>query len=79
MIDDFQSYLNWGGGAALSALGWFARQLWDAVSLLKNDLEAIKVDMAKNYVPKEDYKEFTREIRDMFRHISEKLDSKADK
>jgi hypothetical protein len=78
-MDDFQSYLNWGGGAALSALGWFARQLWDAVTLLKGDLEAIKVDMAKNYVPKEDYKEFTREIRDMFRHISEKLDSKADK
>lgn len=78
-MDDFQTYLNWGGGAALSALGWFARQLWDAVSMLKNDLEILKVDMAKNYVPKEDYKEFTREIREMFRHISEKLDSKADK
>lgn len=80
MIDgDFQAYLNWGGGAALSALGWFARQLWDAVTKLKADLESLRIEIAKDYVPKDDYKEFTREIREMFRHISEKLDGKADK
>lgn len=78
-MDDFQTYLNWGGGAALSALGWFARQLWDAVVDLKRDLEALKIDIVKNYVPKEDYKETIKEIREMFRYISEKLESKADK
>ena len=78
-MDDFQTYLNWGGGAALSALGWFARQLWDAVVDLKKDLEALKIDIVKNYVPKEDYKETIKEIREMFRYISEKLESKADK
>lgn len=78
-MDDFQSYLNWGGGAALSALGWFARQLWDAVKDLKIDLEALRLDIAKNYVPKEDYKETIREIKEMFKHISDKLDAKVDK
>lgn len=79
MDGDFQTWLNWGGGLGLSALGWFARQLWDAVKDLKEDLETLRLDVAKNYVPKDDYKEFTREIREMFRHISEKLDGKADK
>lgn len=78
-MDDFQTYLNWGGGAALSALGWFARQLWDAVVDLKKDLETLKIDLVKNYVPKEDYKETIKEIREMFRYISEKLENKADK
>lgn len=78
-MDDFQSYLNWGGGAALSALGWFARQLWDAVKTLKTDLEELRLDIAKNYVPKEDYKETIREIKEMFKHISDKLDAKVDK
>ena len=78
-MDDFQTYLDWGGGAALSALGWFARQLWDAVVDLKKDLETLKIDLVKNYVPKEDYKETIKEIREMFRYISEKLENKADK
>lgn len=78
-MDDFQSYLNWGGGAALSALGWFARQMWDAVRSLKSDLESLRLDLAKNYLPKEEYKETLREIRDMFRHISDKLEQKVDK
>lgn len=78
-MDDFQSYLNWGGGAALSALGWFARQMWDAVKSLKIDLESLRLDLAKNYLPKEEYKETLREIRDMFRHISDKLEQKVDK
>lgn len=78
-MEDFQAYLNWGGGAALSALGWFARQLWDAVKQLKTDLEDLRLDIAKNYVPKEDYKETIKEIKEMFKHISDKLDAKVDK
>lgn len=78
-MDEFQTWLNWGGGVALSSLGWFARQLWDAVKQLKDDLEDMRLDIAKNYVPKEDYKETIKEIKEMFRHISEKLDAKADK
>jgi DNA integrity scanning protein DisA with diadenylate cyclase activity len=78
-MDDFQTYLNWGGGAALSALGWFARQLWDAVTNLKKDLEALRVELIRDYVPKDDFKETMKELRDMFRHISDKLENKVDK
>lgn len=78
-MDDFQTYLNWGGGAALSALGWFARQLWDAVTDLKRDLETLRVELIRDYVPKDDYKETMKELREMFRHIADKLETKVDK
>lgn len=78
-MEEYQSFINWGGGIALSALGWFARQLWDAVQNLKADLSALREELAKEYVPKNDFKDFTTELREMFRTINNKLDSKADK
>ena len=32
-------------GVVLSVLGWFARQLWDAVQDLKKDVKQIEVDL----------------------------------
>lgn len=78
-MDDFQTILNWGGGVSLSVLGWFARQLWDAVTELKKDLGNLREEIAKDYVPKNDFRDFTTEIRNMFQRISDKLDEKADK
>lgn len=78
-MDEYQTFINWAAGIGMTGMGWFARQLWDAVTKLKVDLESLRIEIAKDYVPKDDYKEFTREIREMFRHISEKLDGKADK
>lgn len=76
---DYQTIFNVGLGSALTALGWFARQLWDAVAKLKDDLASLKEDIAKNYVPKNEFREFALEIRQMFQRISDKLDEKADK
>lgn len=78
-MEEYQSFINWGGGVALSALGWFARQLWDAVKELKTDLNTLRVELAEKYVPKNDFKDFTVELREMFRTINNKLDSKVDK
>ena len=78
-MDNLQIILNWAGGTALTVLGWFARQLWDAVNKLKEDLADLKTEIAKDYVPKPDYNAFAAEIRTMFQRISDKLDDKADK
>ena len=78
-MDDLQTILNWVGGTALTVMGWFARQLWDAVNKLKEDLADLKTEIAKEYVPKQDFNSFTSEIRMMFQRISDKLDEKADK
>ena len=79
MMDEYQTLLNSLMGIALSVMGWFARQLWDAVKDLKSDLSKLREEIAKDYVPKNDFKEFAIEIRMMFQRISDKLDEKADK
>ena len=78
-MGEYQTILNWVMGTALAVSGWFARQLWDAVTELKKDLAGLREEIAKDYVPKNDFKEFASEIRQMFQRISDKLDEKVDK
>jgi hypothetical protein len=66
-----------GGGFAI--LGWFARELWGAVKELRADLAALREDLPKEYVAKDDYKEDIKEIKAMLEKIFEKLENKADK
>ena len=66
-----------GGGFAI--LGWFARELWGAVKELRADLAALREDLPKEYVAKDDYREDIREIKAMLEKIFEKLDAKVDK
>lgn len=76
---DYQTILNWAAGTALTLMGWFARQLWDAVKELKHDLSSLREEIAKDYIPKSEFRDFAQEIRSMFQRISDKLDDKADK
>ena len=78
-MNDFQTIINWAGGAALASIGWFARQLWDAVKELKADLANLRVEIAKDYTPKNDFQAAMTELRGMFEIIRDKLDNKADK
>lgn len=65
--------------AVMAVLGWFARQLWSAVQELKKDLTDLKVQLATNYVPKSDFVDGLREVKDMLGKIFDKLDNKVDK
>ena len=55
------------------------RELWGAVKELKSDLAALREDLPKEYVAKDDYREDIREIKAMLAKIFEKLDAKVDK
>jgi len=77
MID--QGIINLIIGAILSVLGWFARQLWDAVQDLKQDVKQIEVDLPTHYVRKEDLESRLDRIEASLNRIFEKLDHKADK
>jgi hypothetical protein len=66
-----------GGGFAI--LGWFARELWGAVKELRADLAALREDLPKEYVAKDDYREDIKEIKLLLAKIFEKLDAKVDK
>lgn len=78
-MNEYQSIINVFLGATLAASGWFFRVLWEAVTNLKDDLSKLREEIAKDYVPRNDFKEFASEIRGMFQKISDKLDNKADK
>ena len=76
---DLQHFINFIGGAILSVLGWFARQLWDAVKELRADLHTLEVNLPENYVKRSDLDKRMDHIEDMFQRIYDKLDNKADK
>ena len=74
-----QHFINALIGGGFAILGWFARELWGAVKELKSDLAALREDLPKEYVAKDDYREDIREIKAMLAKIFEKLEHKADK
>ena len=74
-----QNTINLALGAILEVVGLFARQLWEAVKTLKDDLHRIEADMPRTYVFKEDMDKRMDHIEHMFQRIYDKLDEKADK
>ena len=76
---DWQHIINLIGGAALTTIGWFARQLWDAVQKLKSDMSRLELSISDNYVKKDDWKDGIKELKDMLGKIFDKLDAKADR
>ncbi len=78
--------INLLAGSALAVIGWFARQLWDAVEILKSDIKHIEICLPSNYVRKQDMSDLKHDIEARFDKIDntleklfEKLDTKADK
>ena len=83
---DFQFMINLGGATAIGVGGWFARQLWDSVKELKNDVASIRLHMSENYVKKSEVDNFRQDMDKRFDRIEllldklyDKLDSKVDK
>lgn len=78
MIDN-QFLFNMIGIAAIGVGGWFAREIWDAVKDLREDIHQIEVDLPKTYVNKIDMDKRMDHIESMFQRIYDKLEGKADK
>lgn len=76
---DWQIIINVGGAAALSTLGWFARQIWDSVQDLKDDVKQIEIDLPTHYIKKDEIKERFDRIEVLLDKLYEKLEQKADK
>ena len=76
---DWQHLINLVGGAALATIGWFARQLWDAVQNLKADMSRLELSISDNYVKKDDFKDGVKELKEMLNKIFDRLDAKQDR
>jgi hypothetical protein len=74
-----QDLLNLIGGIGLTALGWFAREIWSAVKELKTDLAKLREELPKTYAQRDDVKDDFKEIKQMLTDIYQELRKKADK
>lgn len=74
-----QDLLNLIGGIGLTALGWFARELWTAVKELKTDLAKLREELPKTYAQRDDVKDDFKEVKQMLTDIYQELRKKADK
>ena len=74
-----QTLINLIIGSVLSVLGWFARQLWDAVQTLKEDMKKLEVELPTNYLRKDEFESRLDKIEAMLERIFDKLDNKVDK
>lgn len=64
---------------ATATLGWFARQLWDAVQTLRKDLTNLQVQISDNYVRYDRLKDILKPLMDGIEEIKEILRNKVDK
>lgn len=83
---DFQFIINLVGAAALGVGGWFARQLWDSVKELKNDVASIRLHVSDAYVKKSEVDSFKQDMDKRFDRVEmlldrlfDRLDQKVDK
>lgn len=76
---DFQTLFNAAMGGVMMLSGWVLRAVWDAIKSLRDDLRELEREIPSVYVRRDEYREDLRDIKDMLRHISDKLDEKQDK
>jgi len=79
MILETQQLINGALVFISGVTGWFARELWNAVKELKQDLAKLREEMPKDYVMKEDYRRDIYEIKEYLSKIFDRLENKADK
>jgi hypothetical protein len=76
---DWQTLINIGGAAVLTAIGWFARELWGMVNKLKDDIKNLEVKIADEYCKKVDINSRFDKLDALLQRIFDKLDTKVDK
>lgn len=76
---DSQTIINVALGAIMLGLGWFARELWDAVKELKSDVSNMREDLPKSYLSKDDWRHEANKIHEMLGKIFDRLEGKVDK
>ena len=76
---DTQYLINFAVITIVAVLGWFARQLWEAVQDLKRDMQRIEVDLPSHYVRKDELESRFDKLEVMLDRIFDKLENKVDK
>ena len=76
---EFQTLLNLILGSLSGIFGWFAREMYSAIQTLKDDLYKFREEVAKEYIPKNEFNLFKEELFNALRRIEDKIEKKSDK
>jgi hypothetical protein len=76
---DTQTIINFVAVTSIGVGGWFAREIWDAVKELRDDIHEIETNLPKEYVLRVDLDKRMDHIEAMFQRIYDKLDNKQDR
>lgn len=79
MVLDLQSAFNILIGIILAGAAWWAKEIWQAVSRLRDDLHEIEVDLPSSYIKKEDFNDAMKTLNEKLDKIWFKLEEKADR
>jgi hypothetical protein len=72
---DWQTVINIGLGAILTGLGWFARELWDAIKELRRDIRSIEKGLPEDYARRDEFRDAIKEVRTEMNGRFDKLES----
>lgn len=61
-------------GIISAAGGWFLRQLWDAVTKLKDDMRSLESDLRTNFARRDDMREMFNDLLAAIRRVEDRLD-----
>lgn len=71
--------VRWALYVITGVVSWFIKLLWNGQKQLKLDLEKERLNIAENYLKKDDFKqviaEFKNDLRDNLRPMSDKINS----
>jgi len=59
----------------LIAVGWFMKEIWSAVQVLKLEVHDIRTHVAENYMHKNDFADRWEEVLKAVHRIEDKLDN----
>lgn len=74
---DWQTVINLAAGAMLTVLGWFARQIWDSVSELREDIHRLEVELPTIYATKQNMDARFDKIDHQFEKLFERLNNQS--
>jgi hypothetical protein len=79
MLLDLQAAFNIAIGILIAGATWWAKEIWNALAKLREDLHRIEVDMPISYVRKDEFNDSMKTINEKLDRIWDKLADKADR
>jgi hypothetical protein len=65
--------------ASCGVLGWFARELYNAVNRLRDDLQKLEVKISSEYIRYDRLQDALKPVMESLHEIKQALQNKADK